>query len=80
MGQFVPYARVANIAWSIWQNDTGKYDNGQVNHALLMDIRQSLRMLLAIFQCDNAQQIPALLRQIQANTTPKRRAITRRKR
>jgi len=80
MGQFVPYARVANIAWSIWQNDTGKYDNDQVSHALLMDIRRSLQALLAIFQCDNAQQIPHFLRQIQANTTPKRRAITRRKR
>ena len=80
MGQLVPYAKVANETWSIWQDGDGKYTNEQVDHVLLMDIRQSLRMLLAIFQCDNAQQIPHFLRQIQANTTPKRRAIKRRKR
>ena len=80
MGQLVPYAKVANETWSIWQDGDGKYNNEQVDHVLLMDIRQSLQALLAIFRCNNAQQIPSLLRQIQTNTTPKRRAITRRKR
>ena len=80
MGQFVPYSKVANEPWPIYQSNDGKYDNVQVSHALLMDIRVALRALLTIFQCDNAQQIPRLLRQIQTNTTPKRRAITRRKR
>ena len=73
MGKFVPQADVANRKWLIWENDNGKYNNEEVTHALLMDIRQSLQALLAIFQCDNAQQIPLLLRQICANTAPRRR-------
>ena len=62
MGKFVPYGNVANTAWSIWENDNGRYSHDEVTHALLMDIRRSLSGLLAIFQCDNAQQIPLLLR------------------
>ena len=73
MGKLVPHEKVANIGWLIWRDDDGKYSNEQVTHALLMDIRRSLSGLLAIFQCDNAQQIPLLLRQICANTAPRRR-------
>ena len=77
MGRFVPHEKVANTPWLIWENNDGRYDNEHVMHALLMDIRQSLQALLAIFRCNNAQQIPSLLRQIQVNTARKRRRVKR---
>jgi hypothetical protein len=44
----------------------------QVNTALLMDIRDELQQLNSVFACRNAQEIPALLRMIKKNTSPKK--------
>lgn len=73
MGKFVLYDAVRNVRWKLWQNDSGKYNDQNVQQAILMDIRSNLAALLDIFQCTNAQQIPAVLKQIAANTTKKRR-------
>jgi hypothetical protein len=45
----------------------------QVNAALMMDIRYELRRLNRTMECANTQAIPGLLRDIERNTTKKRR-------
>ena len=80
MGKFVPHSRVRNHDWPIWQNDDGKsYNIESVQRTLLIDIREALLRLCAIFECSNAQRIPAILDQIVKNTRRIHRA-TRRKR
>lgn len=49
-------------------------DSETVFKVLLMDLRDELQKLNAVFACHNFQQVPAVLRQIRANTSkPKRK-------
>lgn len=41
-----------NVNWSLWHNGEG-YTDDQVNHALLMDIREELKRLNNVMQCPN---------------------------
>lgn len=47
-----------------------------VNVALLMDIREELRRLNAVFACRNFQEVPTILRRI-SNHTAKPRKVKR---
>lgn len=74
---WVPYDRVRNNDWKIWQNDEGTYSKGDARDAVLMDIRQELRNLNRILGCSNFLAVPATLRQIARNTTKRKRKVTR---
>ena len=78
MGKFVSYNNLSDNDWKIWQNDDGKYDNPYVQLALLIDIRAALQRLCALFECPDAQRIPATLDQIVKNTRRIHRAGRRR--
>ena len=62
-------ARHKDANWLIAETTPG-IDGASL--AVLMDIRDELKRLNATFECQNAQQIPALLRAIQRNTRRKR--------
>lgn len=52
-----------------WKLPEGRLETWeQVNSAILMDIRDELKQLNAVFACHNAQRIPFVLDQIQKNT------------
>jgi hypothetical protein len=66
--------RRRHVDWPVWRNDSSNtFDNTQVDQMILMDIREQLGQLLAIFQCPNAQAIPGILRDIATHTEPRRR-------
>lgn len=69
MGKFVPAPQFCQ--WDVWQDDSGKFDQSQVDRAILLDIRRVLQQLLAIFECANARDIPKQLRAINRNTRKK---------
>jgi hypothetical protein len=70
-----------NVNWSFHENIDGTttYDAAQL--AVLMDIREQLRALNTLLGCRNFVAVPAILREIRANTKPrrKRKAATRSK-
>ena len=72
----VPYSKVSNTDWTIWQNEDGKYHWDQVRVAVLMDIRQELRKLNQLLACDNFSSIPESLRAIAKNTKRKPKAAS----
>ena len=78
MGKFIPNQQLRNVNWPIWQSDDGKsYNVESVQRTLLIDIREALLRLCAIFECSNAQRIPAILDQIVKNTRRIHRATRR---
>lgn len=64
-------ARWKNQSWDMAADDHPTYDMAQL--ATLMDIRDELQTLNAVFRCHNALVIPELLRAIKKNTTKPRR-------
>lgn len=67
-------SRHRNVDWYLPGNDTDKtVTNDIVKMAVLMDIRDELQKLNAVFACHNARAIPGLLRRIARNTTKKRK-------
>ena len=65
---------MASPRWVNWDLGFGpRYSWEQIHTALLMDIRDRLTQLKAIFECGNAQDIPRQLRAINRNTRRKRR-------
>ena len=71
MGRWVHRPR--HEQWQIWVEDQGKYSNDQVQHAILMDIREYLLQLVTLLNCSNALAIPSILRDIAAHTKPRKR-------
>jgi len=63
-------ARHKNIDWVL--SLTSPASLGTVRAALLMDIRDELKQLNAVFACANARSIPGLLRSIVINMRKKR--------
>ena len=64
-------ARHANLNWTLPDK---LQEWGQVNAALLMDIRDELRKLNAVLACQNFQDIPRILRRVSVNTAKPRKA------
>lgn len=62
--------RRANVNWNLPEG-VNSWDAARL--AVLMDIRDELRTLNAVFRCHNALAIPQLLREIKKNTTKKPR-------
>lgn len=75
MGRFISYNTVKDTDWQIYQTDEGKYNNEQVSHALLMDIRGQLQRLNMLLHCQNFQDIPAKLERIARQTKRKKKAV-----
>ena len=75
MGKFVPHHTCANVDWNIWQEDNGRYQPEAVTRAILLDIRSELQKQTAVLQCQNLARIPALLKQIAAQTKRKKRTV-----
>ena len=71
MAHLIPYAEVVNKEWRIWQNDDNKFEAGQIQLILLLDIRTELRRFNKLLQCDNFRSIPAPLRTIARQTQRK---------
>ena len=72
--------RHANVNWNLNEAGTpvsegvSSYSFDTIQTAVLMDIRDELQRLNALFRCHNFLEIPYVLRQIRANTSkPKRR-------
>lgn len=61
MSRHVDYDTVRNTRWRITQNDDGTYPHSEAEFAVMMDIRENLRLLLAVFQCWRFQGIPKQL-------------------
>ena len=78
MGKFVDHRDLKNVNWRIWMNDDEKYDNESIQRAILLDIRHALLRLCALFECPDAQRIPATLDHIVKNTRRVHRAGRRR--
>ena len=70
-------ARFKDINWDVTaatSDPQAAKDVHEATLAVLMDIRDELKILNRVFQCGNALAIPDLLRDIKKNTTkPKRR-------
>ena len=69
-------ARFKDVGWSIAEavNDPrAAKDVHEAMLAVLMDIRDELKILNRVFQCSNALEIPDLLRAIKQNTTKSKR-------
>ena len=79
MGKFVPNSQLRNQDWAVWQTDNGKYTDEAVKRAILIDIRDALLRLCHVFECANAQRIPATLDQIMKNTRRVHRATWRKR-
>lgn len=60
---WVPWRKKRDVEWQLWKNENGFNDNN-VTHAILMDIRAELKHLNATLDCRNFQQIPIILRGI----------------
>lgn len=66
--------RLKNHARTVNANSNGSYGFEAAQLTVLMDIRDELQKLNAVFSCHNFQQIPGVLRGIRRNTAkPKRR-------
>lgn len=71
-------ARHKDTEWTLAEEGlTGGLTWEQVGIAVLMDIRDELKRLNAAIYCQNALAIPALLRNIDRNTKPKRKRAKR---
>lgn len=64
--------RHKNVGWNLPER-TSTYDQAQL--AVLMDIRDELQELNALFRCHNFLQIPAVLRDIRRNTCRKKKKV-----
>jgi hypothetical protein len=62
-------AQFKNVNWDLPAH--ASYDRAKL--AVLMDIRDELRQLNAVFKCHNCLAIPNILRQIRSNTAKKKR-------
>jgi hypothetical protein len=58
-----------------WSDAPNTYENADLR--VLMDIRDELKQLNAVFACRNAQMIPSYLRRILANTPKRRKGRTK---
>lgn len=66
--------RCKNFTWGLNTNPNGSLPTDQCQLAVLMDIREELQGLRRIFECANFLGMPAVLREVAANTKkPKRR-------
>ena len=69
--------RHAGVIWNLTQKgggpDGNEYGYGTIHAALLMDIRDELKLLNALLTCRNFTGIPATLRAIRVNTTKRKR-------
>lgn len=80
MSKWVSHDSVRNSNWRIIENDEGRYDTDQVQRAILLDIREELRALNRLLNCQNTIAIPGLLRDIRRNTTkPKKKRVVKTK-
>lgn len=61
-------ARRANVNWAISNTEEEVPGIGHAQLAVLMDIRDELQKLNAVFACFNFTNMPAILRQIRKNT------------
>lgn len=78
MGKFV--RAPVDVEWDVWLNDNGRYNQDQVNQALLMDIRRELRQLNQLLRCPNFLDIPSKLDRIARNTAkPKRKKAAKKR-
>ena len=64
--------RLKDFNWSFDKTNEGKYFTDQVAVAVLMDIRDELKLMNQILQCPNTSEIPAILRDIRKNTKKRR--------
>lgn len=67
--------RKKNVTWRITTNPDGTTPSTDATLAVLMDIRDELQRLNALFRCANFTGIPSSLRAIERNT--KKRVLTR---
>lgn len=65
--------RWKNAPWIIQKNLDGNIPYERAQLAVLMDIRDELQTLNAVFRCSNFLVIPDILRKIALNTKKKRR-------
>lgn len=59
-----------NQLWSFRRNDDGTVTLDRVQAALLQDIREELKDLNQLLNCENFLRIPMRLSQIAGNTAP----------
>lgn len=70
--------RFKNNNWVFRTTPTGSIESWeQVQCALLMDIRDELQRLNTLVHCQDAIDIPQILRRIEKNTTKKPRRLAR---
>lgn len=61
---WVVWDTLRNTKWKLWRGENG-YQNDQVTHALLMDIRAELQQINQTLGCRNTLDIPVRLRAIE---------------
>ncbi len=66
--------RLKDRDWVFHKQVNGHYSDTHCAMALLMDIRDELKKLNALFHCPNFTAIPQNLNAIRRNTTKKRKA------
>lgn len=64
-------ARYKDVDWTLNEDQIGSWQ--QVEVAVLMDIRDELKLLNSMLRCPNFQQIPAKLDAIRKNTAKPRK-------
>jgi hypothetical protein len=71
-------ARHKDTVWALPEGESVTCESAQL--AVLMDIRDELKALRAIFQCPNFLQVPWTLKNIETNTKRKKKRPVARKR
>jgi hypothetical protein len=70
--KLLPRFRNRSVEWGIYDLGNGIVNPEDARLAVLMDIRDELKSLNAIFKCKNFQDIPKILRSIQRKRRPGR--------
>ena len=66
-------ARFKDANWKLREVNGQAQTDHDVTQAILMDLRDELKRLNAVFACERFQRIPYVLDQIRRNTTKRRR-------
>lgn len=62
-----------NLVWDVHKNSDGSWSFDAAQLAVMLDIRDELQTLNAVFRCYNTLAIPGLLRDIRRNTNKRKR-------
>lgn len=73
----LPREKTRNLDFSIADNADGTWSRDAIQCVVLMDIRDELQKLNAVFACANFQSIPRTLRTISRKLPVRRRKVAK---